>query len=104
MAELIEVYEPVYPDSGGTVRARLRYTAMGQPRASGPRGTLDEEGGDVPVGRETVQVAYLDPAVFAGWFARMLGQWYSIVGVRASPPHGLAGTLSLELTARKEVV
>ena len=95
------LYRPVR--DGGAARAEKVLDAIGDLEGQGQRATVEEAGGDVAIGRERVRLAYLDPRVLPGWFAVLLGSWYRVTGVRALPPHGIAGLLTLELRGAVEV-
>lgn len=93
MAAPLTLYEPLYRT--GIPTGRRLYTAMATPARKGQRDTLEEEGGEIEVGREVVRIPYLDPRVRSGWFASYVGSWFRVEGVRQNPPHGIAGTLTL---------
>lgn len=98
----IGLYEPVYGGPG--FRGRLLYQTTATVRRGGQRATVEEEGGDVQIGIERVRVTYLDPRLAAGHYARVLGFWYKVAGVRPVPPYGIGGDLQLELYARVQIV
>jgi len=100
----LQIFEPVYDTSGGAPRGLFLYNAMGRIGRQAPRATVEEEGGDVEVGTESVRVTYLDPRVLPGWFARLYGQWFVITGARGVPPYGIEGDLQLTIHAPIQVI
>lgn len=97
----LEIYEPIY--GAGAHSGRLMYVAAGRVRR-GVRGTVEEEGGDVQVGREQVRVLFLDRRIRSGWYARLYGQWFRVAGVRPVPPYGVQGDLDLDPNADVRVI